>query len=141
MFSDAYRVDREEKASRASFIVPDVQFTSQPSLGTKTRLAFAGVVSLQNTHLRAADSSAEPTTTPPMSSEHSFMATSVPPSQPPPPLAAQPGGIPPYVPAILYLGGQESSAHCRQERGRSASDTAAGAPIVPPAAREQGLRE
>ena len=85
-----------------------------------------------------------PTTTPPqtpgsMSSEHSFAATSAPAPQAPT-LAAQPGGISPYVPrrrVRIHL--QSSSAHCKQERGRAGADAGTGTSVIPKAAREQGL--
>lgn len=113
MFAEAYRFDKE----RAGFAVggqsraggrPRGLWAAVPEPVAAAKEAQRASPSLALTHAshngRHSDSqrSAEPTTNTPgtpgsMSSEHSFMATSASAPQPPP-LAAQPGGMPPYVP-------------------------------------------
>ncbi|KAL1598830.1 Cutinase transcription factor 1 alpha [Paraconiothyrium brasiliense] len=143
MFADIYRLDKE----KPHFTVP-VQSSSEfwGAAGTNAKPCLASSHASRDGRRADSQRTAEPTTNTPetpgsMSSEHSFMATSAPAPQPPP-LAAQPGGIPQYVPrqcGRIHL--QSSGAHQQQERSRPASITDPGAPFLPEAAREQGLRD
>lgn len=103
MFADFHRRDKEEAAVAGAA----VRGQTSSAMCEFGGAASGGCLGARSRRGPGADSdsqrTAEPTTNTPetpgsMSSEHSFMATSAP-AAPPPALAAQPGGLPPYVPA------------------------------------------
>ena len=98
MFADMYRLEREQKAAMAPGIAGSHAFTSDEHCAKDANTSLASLRNPHNTGAAASNSTTTPPQTPrSMSSEHSFMAASTQ-AQQPSPLAAQPGGIAPYVP-------------------------------------------